>query len=483
MIQSYIKDNKKSNKKKSQLFFRRKIVKNIPSFLNYTLERKNNFQGLYFLQKPTNSSINPNIDKELTSDPEEVKNIIRDYYMNLFKQNEPTNTNPEWNRYFTKQEEYSEPMQAMTKNITMEELMQAKQKLGNHKAPGPDKITYEQIKNISSPKVMNILLFVFNECLNHSIFPTNANNATIIVLSKLPQFNGDPNKLRPISLLCTFRKLFTRIINTRLQNIIETNNILKGNNFGFRPGKSTNNYLSILRNIIDHARQTDNRLYIALLDIQKAYDTVPNEALRLCLKRIAVQTKIINLIICMQSSRSIHINTPYGPTTPFTPERGLPQGDVISCLLWNIFYDTLLQRLQNSRIGYQISPNIQITELSYADDLIPITDNEEAMLLLLNIIHSYLLQFNMTMNADKSSIITKQLIDNIETTFKIGDVSIEDIKSQNDLFRILGVYITLDGNHKKTVQQATAWLDKTLTKIKTKFTPGPYNQCSTHPHT
>jgi hypothetical protein len=282
----------------------------------------------------------------------------------LFRQDEPSRITPEWNRYFTKQTKYSEPMKAMAKTITMDELIEAKNKLGNNKAPGPDKITYEQIKYISSDRVLKIILFIFNECLNRCIFPTNANKATIILLSKLPAFNGDPNKLRPITLLSTFRKLFTRIINTRLQNIIETNNILKGNNFGFRLGKSTNNYLSSLRNVIDHARQTDNRLYIALLDIQKAYDTVPNEALRLCLNRIAVPTKIIDLIINMQTSRSIQIATPYGSTTPFNPNRGLPQGDVISCLLWNIFYDTPLQRLQNSRLGYQISPTIQITELA-----------------------------------------------------------------------------------------------------------------------
>ena len=466
MLQLHIKNKLKSNKTKSQLFFRKKIVKNIPRFLNYALERKNNFQGLYFIQKPTNNSTNNNEDKEFTSNPQKVKNIIRDYYQNLFKQDEPISLNPEWTRYFSKQTEYSEAMKTMTKSISMEELIQAKQKLGNNKAPGPDKITYEQIRHISSPRVLTILLFIFNECLNRCIFPTNANKATIILLSKLPQFNGDPNKLRPITLLTTFRKLFTRIINTRLQNIIETNNILKGNNFGFRPGKSTNNYLSILRNIIDHAKQTDNRLYIALLDIQKAYDTVPNEALRLCLNRIAVPKKIIDLIVYMQSTRTIQINTPYGPTTPFTPDRGLPQGDVISCILWNIFYDTLLH-------GYQISPTIQITELAYADDLIPITDNEEAMQHLLNMIHSYLSQFHMNMNANKSSIITNQPITDIETSFTLGNVPLKDIKSQNELFRILGVYITLDGNHTKTIQHATTWLDKILTKIRTKFTPGP----------
>jgi hypothetical protein len=46
MLKTHLKDKQRSNKKKSQLFFRKKIAKNIPRFLNYSLERKNNFQGL-----------------------------------------------------------------------------------------------------------------------------------------------------------------------------------------------------------------------------------------------------------------------------------------------------------------------------------------------------------------------------------------------------------------------------------------------------
>ena len=87
------------------------------------------------------------------------------------------------------------------------------------------------------------------------------------------------------------------------------------------------------------------------------------------------------------------------------------------------------------------------------------------------------------MKAEKSSIITNQSVANIETNFQIGTAPINDIKSPSDIFRILGVYLTLDGNHNQTITHATEWLDKILTKIKTKFTYEIYHQCCPNPNT
>ena len=104
---------------------------------------------------------------------------------------------------------------------------------------------------------------MLNYFLRHKQFPSDANRAILILLTKIPIFNGEASKLRPITLLSTIRKLFSGILNKRLQDIMETNKILTGNQFGFRTGKSTNNYLTILRLIIDDARTRDKSLYIA----------------------------------------------------------------------------------------------------------------------------------------------------------------------------------------------------------------------------
>ena len=58
------------------------------------------------------------------------------------------------------------------------------------------------------------------------------------------------------------------------------------------------------------------------------------------------QNEFIELIENLQKNRSLNIKTPYGNTENFTPEQGLAQGDLLSPLLWNIFY--FLKHLRTS---------------------------------------------------------------------------------------------------------------------------------------
>jgi hypothetical protein len=87
------------------------------------------------------------------------------------------------------------------------------------------------------------------------------------------------------------------------------------------------------------------------LDIQKAYDTVPTIAIEKGLRRIKVPENIITLICKLLDARLLKIDTPHGETEEFKPDIGIPQGDGLSPLLWSIFYDPLLCKLQQNTEG------------------------------------------------------------------------------------------------------------------------------------
>ncbi len=77
------------------------------------------------------------------------------------------------------------------------------------------------------------------------------------------------------------------------------------------------------------------------LDGQKAYDSVPFKSIIQALKRIKVPEIFIkNVIKILQ--RNVYSETPAGKTNILNAQRGLPQGDPMSPILWNIFYDELL---------------------------------------------------------------------------------------------------------------------------------------------
>jgi hypothetical protein len=98
--------------------------------------------------------------------------------------------------------------------------------------------------------------------------------------------------------------------------------------------------LIITRTIIDDAKISKKDLYIGSLDFQKAYDSVPFASIQQSLKRIKVPNSFINNILKILN-RNVFIESPADRTNIFKAQRGLPQGDTMSPILWNIFYDSL----------------------------------------------------------------------------------------------------------------------------------------------
>src|SRR5579859_7774636 len=106
----------------------------------------------------------------------------------------------------------------------------------------------------------------------------------------------------------------------------------------------------------------------------KAFDSVGTTPLRMSLQRIKMNHMIIDLLIHTFESRTLRVITEFGIADPFVARSDLDQGDVISSLLWRIFYDPLLYRINCSGLGYPIRTNIdtdnyvQIGRLAYADN-------------------------------------------------------------------------------------------------------------------
>src|SRR5437667_10519191 len=102
----------------------------------------------------------------------------------------------------------------------------------------------------------------------------------------------------------------------------------------------------------------NNELWIAVQDMAKAFDSVGLTPLRRALLRIKVPARTINLIIDLFEQHQIRIITAYGFTEFFTGHDSIDQGEIISPLLWHIFYDPLLCQIQKQRNGYIMSSRI-----------------------------------------------------------------------------------------------------------------------------
>ena len=122
--------------------------------------------------------------------------------------------------------------------ITTQEILHAINKLHNGKATGLDKIANEHIKetkNIFIP----IYEKLFNLILDTGIFPEQWSTGTIKPIYKNKGDHLNTQNYRPITILSCLGKLFTSILNERLNDYLEENDLLSECQAGFRQNYST----------------------------------------------------------------------------------------------------------------------------------------------------------------------------------------------------------------------------------------------------
>ena len=101
-----------------------------------------------------------------------------------------------------------------------------------------------------------------------------------------------PENYRPITLLSCFGKLFTAIINNRLNKYSENYEIIQPNQAGFQKGLSTSHNLFIISSLIEIVKTKKKKLYCAFIDFKQALDTVWREALWKKTKRLPYNWKM-----------------------------------------------------------------------------------------------------------------------------------------------------------------------------------------------
>ena len=114
-------------------------------------------------------------------------------------------------------------------------------------------------------------------------------------------------------------------------------------------------------------------LYLCFLDLSKAFDTVPRELLFQKLLDLGVSGKMFRVIVDLfsQNSAKVFVNGYF--TRDFSINRGVLQGSKLGPILFNIFINDLLDKLNSGEFGALLD-NIRISELGLADDIVLISD-------------------------------------------------------------------------------------------------------------
>ena len=158
----------------------------------------------------------------------------------------------------------------------VEELSKAIDGLASGKAPGNDGIPPDFIKDCQTTLLLP-LHEVLCKCWQEGAVPQDTRDSKIITLYNNKGERNDCNHYRGISLLSIVGKVFARVRLIRLQKLAER--IYTESQCGFRAKRSTIHMVFSLRQLQEKCRERHMPLYIAFIDLTKAFDLVSRDSL------------------------------------------------------------------------------------------------------------------------------------------------------------------------------------------------------------
>lgn len=164
-------------------------------------------------------------------------NTINTYFATVGKKLAERIEHNQTNRYANL--DYLTPLNSLVLlPTTEEEVLNVICKFRDKCAVGLDRISGTIIKRYAS-LLSSPIAYITNLAFSTGIFPHAFKTALIKPIYK----SGDKDSVsnfRPISILPTMSKIVERLMNVRLVDFLEKNNLLSPSQFGFRRGKSTN---------------------------------------------------------------------------------------------------------------------------------------------------------------------------------------------------------------------------------------------------
>lgn len=214
------------------------------------------------------------------------------FFQNLNENNDQNNDTAHINI------DISDDDEILNSSITESEIQKCLNSLKNNKCSANDNIINEYLKN-SSDVMMPIYISFFNLVLDTGIIPDPWLEGIIRPIYKRNGDPGQPENYRPITILSCFGKLFTAILNLRLNNFIKYNNILEENQAGFRSGYSTTDHIFALHALTEILKLKKHKLFCSFIDFSKAFDSVWRVGLWIKLLSNSINGKVFRIIYNM----------------------------------------------------------------------------------------------------------------------------------------------------------------------------------------
>jgi hypothetical protein len=401
-------------------------------------------------------------------DEEHIRNMMRSFYMDLFKAREDLHPWDQTNLSFPRLDH--NVILKLGDDITNLEVKQAVFSMSPWKAPGPDGFPagfYQNSWDVVGPLMCDFIKKAWKDL--RLLEEINLTDICLIPKVEKPEF---VNQFRPISLCNNIYKVMSKVMVNRLKESMQF--LISPYQTGFIPGRCIHENIVVAQEMVHSMHKMTGKVgYFAIkVDLTKAYDMLDWNFIMRILHEIKLPENFIRVIHAAVSSVKTNVKWNGNRTTFFNPQRGIRQGDPISPYLFVLCMDKLShliieevdkggwKALKAGRNGPTIS------HLMFADDLLlfgQATDRQ--MQCVMNILNRFCNLSGQLVSIEKTSVLFSKNVDRV-TRQRL--LRISGFRETTQLGKYLGVPVTGKAPKRRDYQYLIDQVSTKLTSWKAK---------------
>ena len=262
----------------------------------------------------------------------------------------------------------------LNNHVTIDNLKEAL-KSCKDSTPGLDGIPYSYYK-IFGDLLLPLIIDAWEYSTVVGVLPDSQSLSVISLIPKAGKSKHDLKNWRPISISSCDLKIITKALSIKVAKHLDS--IICDSQMAYVPGRDINFNNRLLRTALSYCKNKNLDYIVASLDAQKAYDSIDHSYIINTLRAYNFPNNFISQVNLLNSNLQAQVQVNGFMSGRFNIERGLKQGDALSCALFIIAIDPLIRNIeQNQRIrSLKLIDDCCIKTLAYADDVAIITNND-----------------------------------------------------------------------------------------------------------
>ena len=225
--------------------------------------------------------------------------------------------------------------------VTVDMVFESVKKMKAGKAAGPTGVVSEMLI-AGGERSMKVVADLINSINRDRKMPKDWEESYIINLYK---GKGDAlvrGNYRGLKLLEHVMKVLERIVETQIRSSIKIDDM----QCGFMPGRGITDAIFIVRQLQEKFLAENKNLYLAFVDLEKAFDRVPRQFLWWAMRKLGIDEWIVQLVQAMYCEVRSKVRFDNCFSDSFNVNVGVHQGSVLSPLLFIIVLEALSQEFR-----------------------------------------------------------------------------------------------------------------------------------------